>query len=295
MTWGLLALLCGAFPLFFWGGPDWVSPPLICAFWDLGHVAFFSVLLMFVQRFRAFDLPRQWLMISLICVVAGALIEFIQQFVGRDASAADVYRDLVGVWLGLFWGQRANRRIWIMRSLALLLTLPSAWQIMQAANAHWQAQRNFPLLAGFEDRAELLRLGGQGQFSADRHTQGQQSFKVTLDTVQYSGTGINKLLGDWRGYETLVMDIYIPDTEYLALVLRVSDFTHDRGDNDYYDRFNRQLVLVPGWNQVRIAVKDIEQAPRARAMNLAEISHLGLFAVALPSPRIFYWDNVRLE
>jgi hypothetical protein len=282
-------------PFFFLGGPDWVSLPLYRSLWDAGHVVFFALLARFLQSRCCLASPWRWLWLSLAVAVLGSAIEFAQQWAARDPSFMDVWRDLLGLWLGLFWGLAPSKRVYWMRALASVLALPTLALILQAGAAQLNALRNFPLLAGFETPLELLPMDGDLGLSEEFFTQGRQSIKVQLNGEQYSGVGINSLQRDWRGYEFLVMDIYLPGRDSLVLTLRIADLQHDRGTNAYEDRFNLRITLHQGWNSLRVALVDIRSAPKARAMNMAEISHLRLFAQQLPQQRYFYWDNLRLE
>jgi VanZ family protein len=295
IKWGLLAILLVAFPLFFLGGPEWSSSPLYRNTWDSGHFLFFAALLIFIQRFVKLERPLQWLQVSLVILIIGAGIEWIQLYVGRDFSYADMFHDLVGVWLGLFWGQRPRPIVWVLRILALVLTLPALWIIVDSARLQWDVKQEFPLLIGFERANELMRITGNVSLSDSYHTQGARALKVNLDTREYSPASINKLLGDWRGYQYLSMDIYNPDSEILSLVLRISDYQHDQGAQDFNDRFNHRFELHSGWNSLRISLDDIRTAPKGREMQLEQVTNVELFSMRLPQARVYYWDNVRLE
>lgn len=293
-------LLLVAAPLFFIGGPDWVSSSLVKHLWNFGHVVFFALLLVFIQWFKPLPHWRDWLLVTLVALVLGAGIEWIQGLVGRDASWRDLANNLCGVWLGLFWGQRANRAVWLGRCGSVLLILPASGLLLQAALAEVYLQRLWPQLNSFESSYELAQLRvnpRQVQVQAVREfaTHGQQSLRVRLGTADYSGLRLALGQGDWNGYEFLAFELYNPAQESLTLVLRVSDAVHDRGENRYDDRFNRALPLNPGWNHLRIAIDDIRRAPRTRPMALNQLTQLGIFAVKLPAAREVYLDNLRLE
>ena len=62
----------------------------------------------------------------------------------------------------------------------------------------------------------------------------------------------------------------------------------------YHDRFNKRFSLIPGWNTIRIATDDIQQAPKNRRMNMADIQSVRIFTTYLPQPETIYIDYVRL-
>ena len=207
----------------------------------------------------------------------------------------DVWRDLVGLWLGLFWCLAPRKGLFWLRAIASLLVLPTFGLILQAAAAQLNALSKFPLLAGFETALEQLPMNGDIRLSNTVVSQGRYSARVQLNGDKYSGVGISPLVRDWRGYKYLAMDIYVPDAETLTLHVRVSDVQHDRGANAYDDRFNLSIAVQAGWNHLRIPLADMRTAPTQREMNMAAISYVGLFAMQLHKARYFYWDNLYLE
>ncbi len=295
---GLFILI--AAPLFFVGGPDASSSILLKNSWNFGHIIFFAVLLLLIQLFRPFIGWRQWLWVTLVAVVMGITIEFIQHFVGRDFSLADVLHNVFGVWLGLFWGQKPTRLIWLLRFLCVLFIAPALWLVVDSAVAHLTLRNQFPQLNSFESRHEWRHLQKNNAqvkiHQTDRlYTQGTHAAQITLATQPYSGVSLVGNYGDWSGYSVLMMDLYNPASEPLALVVRISDYQHDHGDNKFDDRFNHRITLLQGWNSVRIDLNDVRTAPSGRVMHMNEIGDMTIFAAQLTEPRVFYWDNVKLQ
>lgn len=290
----LMALLLIA-PWFFVGGPVYTDAPLYHKLWDAGHILFFALaglaLALSLQRPTA----GQWLAVNLAALAVAIAIEVIQRSVGRDFYWADLLHDMAGFWLGALWRQPPARHIWLMRSAALLLTLPLLWSIVQSARLQWWVYHQFPVIADFESGIELLRTSGD--IARQTHTvrHGRQALAIRLHRTRYSGASIERLLGDWRGYHALAMDIFNPDPTPLILTLRVADRDHTLGSNDYHDRFNRQLTINPGWNAIALPLTEIANAPRDRQLNLQQITDLTLFSVDTPAPRTIIWDHIRLE
>jgi hypothetical protein len=127
------------------------------------------------------------------------------------------------------------------------------------------------------------------------YQQGLSALKIQFTMKKYSGVYLKVFHGDWSTYRSLAMEFYNPDTLPLLVTLRISDQRHDRSDNDYDDRFNRRLYLQPGWNPVRIPIREIQEMPIDRPMDMEQVRTLGVYTSYLTEPRVLYWDHVRLE
>ncbi|WP_347331700.1 hypothetical protein [Marinimicrobium locisalis] len=294
----LLLLVLAASPLFFIGGPDWLSPPVVRELWNQGHWLFFSCLFFWWQARWPLPHPRQWLLVTLVVLVMSAVIEGAQTLVGRQAGWNDVLCNVTGTWLGLFWGQHASRRVWMGRILAAGLVLWQVKVVLVVGLAQWQQQHQFPVLGNFESRLALPFWEGAVERVPAPVAEGQYSLAVKLGgdpNTRYSGVHLKQLVGNWRGYQALKLSLYNPDESPLALTLRINDTRHDRGEGAFKDRYNGRLLLQPGWNEFRIALRDVERAPEQRAMNMASVERLMLFASGLEHSRWIYLDNLRLE
>lgn len=287
-------------PFFFVGGPDASSSLLLKNIWNFGHIIFFAVLLLLIQSFKPLVHWQQWILTTLVAIAVGSVIEFAQYFVGRNANVNDVIHNIFGVWLGLFWGQKPSRLIWPLRFVSVALVAPAMWLVIDSGLAHLSLQSQFPQLSSFESRYELQQLQANNaqvkiQQTQLLHSHGAHAAKITFGTHPYSSISLIGTYGDWSGYAALSMDLYNPDIEPLELMVKISDYSHDRGANNFDDRFNRRIVLVQGWNQLRIDLEDVRTAPRDRVMQMDAIGNVTIFAVRLLEPRDFYWDNIRLQ
>lgn len=291
----LLVPLFVAVPLFFVGGPDWVSPPLYRSAWSLGHIPFFALLLVWVQSHYPLPRPTHWLWVTLVVTVLSLAIELIQSQVGRDANWQDGLRNLIGAWLGLFWFNSGRPLVWCGRVIATGLLL---WQLSAPGNEllnHIHRQQQFPVLSDFERTRDLKAWSGEVKRVTGPVAQGDYSLALHLGTEHYSGAGLNALPGDWRAYRALRFSLYNPGDDELLLTLRINDQAHDRGEGLYDDRFNHWLQLQPGWNHYRIDLEQVRLAPEDRRMDMERIQRLGIFATRLPEARIVYLDALRLE
>lgn len=287
----LLAIVALTAPLFFIGGPDYYAAPLYRSLWDAGHLAFFALSGWLAAA--AFALNRTgWFIASVSIIALSFTIEFMQQFVGRNFSWLDIYHNLVGFWLGALLPQAASLRIWLLRFLALALTAPLLWQVSLDARLHWLAHSQFPVIADFEEAPELRRIAGPASVQRDLHSHGQAALAIHFTSELYSGISINRLLGNWQGYNTLAMDIYNPAPAAIQLTLRIADRQHNQ---QYHDRFNQPLNLQPGWNAIALPIEKIRTAPKDRLMDLQTISEITLFNAAKTVPQDVVLDYLRLE
>lgn len=287
-------------PFFFVGGPDATSSLFLKNIWNFGHILFFALLLLLIQAFKPFVHWQQWLLVTIGAIVVGGVIEFAQHFVGRNSSLDDVVHNVFGVWLGLFWGQKSTRLISLLRFMSACLIAPALWLVIDSGSADLVMRKQFPQLNSFESRYELQQLRANNRQVKISHTQqfsahGKSAAHIMLTTDTYAGVSLTTSFGDWGSYAALSMDIYNPDSEPLVLVVKISDYAHDRGENNVNDRFNRRIMLMKGWNQVQIDLNDVRIAPEKRAMKMNEISSITIFAAQLAVKRSFYLDNIRLH
>ena len=290
----LMVALLLVVPFFFVSGPDWLATPVFRSVWNLGHVGFFAVLGVLLQRLTRERGLHLWLGSSLAVLLASVAIEYIQTHLGRDASWADVAHNLIGLWLGLVWAYPKRYALWL-RLLFTALVVPGLAGVAVAVAVEVKQAWQFPQLAGFESSLERRRVSGRVWRSGEQASQGDYSLAMHFYPKGYSTIDLEVYRGDWSAYQTLAMDIYIPGKEPLRLTLRVNDRQHNRNGNAYNDRFNQSLVLAPGWNLLRFALADIANAPQGRRMDLSQITNVTLFSKDLPEGRRAYWDNVRLE
>lgn len=291
----LAMVLLVALPFFFLGGPDWLSTPLFRAVWNLGHIAFFGVLLILIQLRWPLPHAWQWLCVAVCVLFIGGAVEVAQAFIGREGSWNDIFRNLLGAGLGLFWGQQANARIWFARTIMSAALLLPAWSVSQVAYLQYDSVKRFPMLAGFESERELQRWGGRVARVQRHASAGEYALKIHFSTRQFSGVKFGWYLGDWTPFKQLEFDVYNPDDEPLALTLRINDIEHDKQGSHYDDRFNSRLLVQPGWNNIVVPLAQVKAAPAAREMRLDQINELGFFTQQLPQERTLYLDNLRLE
>ncbi len=288
-------------PFFFWGGPSYHSPRSYMAFWNLGHVFFFILLTFSIANKANDEITWGWVFkICLLAIIAGTMIELIQTDIdGRTASGSDVIRDLTGAILASIWLKwRSSPKI-IKTGLLILTGIILLWNLLPLTNAlldEWHAQRDFPLLGGFENKLELSRWPDNDRISIshDRVRQGKSAMRVSLTTAVYSGVHLKYFPHDWHNYTNLHLSIFNKSTTVLPITIRVHDNIHTMGRQLYTDRFNRSYRLKHGWNDIDISLTDIKNAPKGRQMNMKNIRGMGIFVMRQKKNKIIYLDDIKL-
>lgn len=307
---GLLALLAVfllATYFLFAGGPDHRSIRSLKALWDLGHVAYFALLVFLladIDWIKRQALLWQWLGLLMFSLAFGTLIEVLQYDTERTPDMADIARDLTGSLLVLAFYPpflRQVKQLWrtVTRLMVSLLLIFQLQPLMIALTDEAIARYQFPLLSDFSTPFELERWDGAAGMeiiNLDATPAGHR-LKISLGTEQYSGVGMKYPVADWRGYKTVNLSIFQPDDEPLSITIRIHDAAHEAGADPYRynDRFNRRYALVKGWNEIQIALAEVASALSARRMDLSRIMDISLFSVALAKPRVIYLDKIYLS
>lgn len=274
--------------------------------WNLGHIVCFLVagytLYAFVPRFATLRLRVQFLGMVLFAALLGALIEFIQGFVGRDVSAQDVVLDVGGGVLAVvvFSPQvRALQRLpKIMLGVAMLAFLTwSTKDLMISLWDEYQAYRQFPLLADFEDRFELGRWSSTTKMAiTDEHAwQGRHSLKVRLTPRRYAGVELEHFPHDWSGFTELRLHVLNPAASGLVLTISIYDKQHVQNRYVFVDRYTEQFRLRSGWNTLRLPLNRVKRAPRKRTMAISQVKGVRLFVAQPGAIQNIYIDTLRLE
>jgi hypothetical protein len=236
-------------------------------------------------------------------VFFGVLVEYAQMFSGgRSPDVMDVLRNQLGCLLafaccirqGRSPGERGVR--WLFDGLTLLLMMVAAWPLTRALIDEQLAVRQFPILSDFETPFEQYRWMNVRQMRAEsglvRH--GKKAMRIQLSTARYSGIALFHFPGDWRGYRMVRCSVFNPLANDLSLNVRIHDTPHKRHGSEFSDRFNTQVALHPGWNDLAIDLDRVRTAPAGRTMDMGRIEGFGLFVVQQAQPIEIILDHVVL-
>jgi VanZ family protein len=236
-------------------------------------------------------------------VLLGSLIEVLQSFTQRDSSISDVYRDSYGIIASLCliqvahlkdsYQQKLKAVIYMIACVAFLLAgfMPLvilSWHYIERQNA-------FPVIVDLNanwsssfiefNSAEIVAAQGE-------HNKFYGMSLVQFNQGQYPGISVIEPEPDWSNYHTLHLKMSSNYDHDIDLVLRVHDREHNQ---DITDRFNKRLVVKPGLNDFEIDLKQIENGPINRQLDLKSIDGLILFSVEQKNALQIGLGNIYLE
>lgn len=307
VKWFVALLLFGVllFLLFFAETSSFSSRSFRMA-WNLGHIPLFIAFGYFVLRhFPVLKNKSLWqqfaAMIFLSCLVGGS-IELLQDIVGRQASLQDVMLDVTGgiIAVLLFSGHIRQSTSWlkvISTLLSVLLVLFAARSFVVSFWDEYKAREEFPLLADFENEREIQRWSSieKMEITDELARYGLKSLKLGLTRRLYSGLELNYFPPDWSGFNFISMHVYNPESTVVSLTVSIFDDKHHANKYAYSDRYTNRFQLFHGWNEVKVSLSEVKQAPRTRLMNMHSVRGLRLFVVRPQKIQHLYIDAIRLE
>lgn len=268
---------------------------------DLGHVALFFYLTWLALGIGSWPHRLGFVvslaLVNLVILAVGAGIEEIQAHQGRQRSIADILNNGIGASLAtlLHPAVRQPPR-WIRRCLAvalLVLLLAASLPLLRNATDWYFSRLQFPVLADLETPFQGTRWSG-GVVVERPDERNNHALQVRFEPGDYATIALMHVHGDWRDYGCLGFRIFNPALESVRLTIRINDRAHDLTGQRYADRFNRALLVRPGWNAYAIDLVEIETAPKSRQMNLGEIERVLFFISALTEPVTLYFDDLIL-
>ena len=231
-----------------------------------------------------------WLHYAVALVFTGLLgfgTEILQLWLPRDANLEDLRADMLGTWLGLAAVAVFDSRLRTLGRIGIPLSglIPFfvlAVPLVTCIQAYARRGAAFPVLADYRESFDDYFLQAQGTSRAHdlmpetwAGYSGEQAMRISFGAVAWPGLHFAEPAPDWRGYETLAIDVTNPNPAALPLNIRIDDRAHN---NQYSDRFNRVVELAPRERSVvRLPITDISRAPRSRNLEIHEISGIILF------------------
>jgi hypothetical protein len=271
---------------------------------DAAHVPLFAALaILAFSVLSSLRWPLRAGVAFTVVTLIAVLTEVSQIGTARDADPEDVMRGVVGgaaaLVLLLVWRGHLRRGRGVLLAGALLAV--GLYQVAFTAHAYRGRDRAFPRLCDFETQWERRFVYGQDASLALRPRPESWSGPSSDDTAghvtfstgaEYPALVFEEPFPDWTGYETLQFEVYSEHDTPVTLVTRVHDTHHD---HVYGDRLNRNITIVPGANHITISLREIEDAPQSRPMDLARIRNLSVFADNPRAPFSLWFDAFRLE
>lgn len=285
---------------------------------ETGHVPLFGVaglLLLRIVRARrgsAVATVADVLIALLATAILSLAAEAFQVFQpGRDANVGDAGKNLLGaacflaiaaaVQPGLWQrlgtdGPTAARMVLVAAVLTLALALaPLAgvgWHYYQRAGAvpmlaDFTASWQRPFMSLGRSELEIVRAP-----DGWREMEGREVSRLTFLDAPWPGVTVREPWPDWSGYRALRFQVWSELEQPVEIVLRVDDTHRER---DHADRFNGSFIVMPGRNDFAVPLETIADGPRARRLDLADISQFILFSRRPGEPFALYFGPVWLE
>ncbi len=313
----LLILLFAALLVFLY----FYRPPEDNILWrsisNTGHVPFFGLLSLIFLSLSSMLLRKKSRLHHYLLAFAGASLiglfsEAIQILGPRDADLGDFLRDLAGILLFLgFYAtfDRGLKYFWesmssgaykiILRIVTLLIFLslispPVIWSL-----AYLERNDKFPVICDFEsywDRMFIRTQQAEMEIMQVPDTMDgmgdDMAARITFKPGEYPGLEIIEPYPDWRGYGYFQFEVFSELDSLVNLALVIKDTHHN---NEYYDRFNRRLVIKPGLNKIKIPLDEVKNAPRNRQTDMKNIASVLIFMYNISREYVLYLDDLELE
>jgi hypothetical protein len=269
---------------------------------NLGHIALFALFsrLFFSENslLKSHSLTSRLVLCLLFASFVGAAIELLQYGLQRDMDVGDIGRDIIGALAGFFFAPLTMDKT-VKVIARTVVTGAIVYQLIPLTNAlidESRARNSLPILSDFETESEINRWRGKTMavVSDEQVYSGVKSLRVETDTGKYSGISLVHFPSDWAGYQSLTMAVFTEDND-LSITVRVHDWEHRQGLQQHSDRFNRNFKLHRGWNTIAISLREMEQAPTTRKLNLSDVHGLGIFVTRQKRHRLIYIDRVALQ
>lgn len=278
---------------------DAYGSPLINELLDGGHVGVFFILgwalFPLLQRSR---MRNSLILLGLTLVVSFA-IELIQDQVGRAFQYEDIVRNFLGMGLSLslrlllvaksLRAKVSSASLLLVVMLLCFLELAPLLRLL-AGQAYFVAQR--PVLASFDYAFE------RQNWSATRSllTQKDGSLWITSNPgSRYSGAMFRDFPKDWSGYTQLNIELENPEAAGYEITVKITDFTHDKGQHSYQQRFNYRIELTPGADNIEIPMSLIKSGPVDRELDLSHINRIEIFFSDAGESRSFVIHHLELK
>ena len=281
--------------------------------WNTGHLFFFAFLTwIFITHTPL--IQRSWLRILVVSLLfsllLGGLIEVLQFIVGRYMEWQDLFTDMLGALLGFLTVQflapedrrPLNRPVIVLLSIVVLLA--AFYPVISIVRDNLKIEADFPVIANFESEDVLARWDNEyvGKFEINHqlYVEGESSAYIEFELSDeyeeyYPGVALEVIYPDWSAYQYLNISIHNDQKRNLDVEVKVYDRLHRQTGYEYSDRFNREVSLMPGWNNLKINLQDILNAPQGRRMNLGDIAGFSIFMQNPETVTSIHLDNIHLS
>jgi len=240
-----------------------------------------------------------YLVVLLTCLLLGIAIEVLQGLLQREASVDDLYRNFFGIISGLglvsLTRQKLFRHKILMGIFCLGFLLPGSYPLFQISWHTIQRANAFPVILDFNAgwSASFVRFNRtEVALSSVKTGDKDQLFRIRFEAGSFPGVSVIETVPDWSSYRRLRFKVASAYSENMDLFVRIHDNKHDQ---NYRDRFNQQLNIHPGLNEIVIPLAQIEKGPRKRDLDLTNITGLIIFMSKVEKPQLLEISNIYLD
>jgi hypothetical protein len=238
-------------------------------------------------------------------VFLGGLTELVQWRTGRDPSWIDFGTDVLGVatfllLYSLFDSRLRRKGLREWGTLGALMGLAfMASPMIRTAHAYYERSRAFPQIIDIHrGLSSYFIIARQAKTRIEPlptrwSNTNESALRVEFLQGKWQGVAHNEPPEDWRGYESLVVDVVNPTSVPLKIMVRIDDQAHDWRDAD---RYNGRFEIAPETRErLRIKLSDIQQAPKDREFDLARVARILVFRQNDSEAPVMYLVRIGLE
>lgn len=252
---------------------------------------------------------KNYLKSILLGILLSVATELLQMFTNRQFQFRDIQLNIIGIffihgivycWTSFAFQQRFDKMKWPARvssvGAALFILLMLFGNVAKSFHHQIQTERQFPLLASFEEAWELNRWEKQKftdiEISEEHVSHGQHSLQVETRVWKYPGVILEYPPQDWSGFHAMKCTFFNPDTTAFKLHVR---FDERRIGAKPQNRIYRISTILPGQNELSFNLQTLKIKATNKPFDLKNVSRVVFFLHKPEKNHVFYFDNLRLE
>ena len=273
--------------------------PWLMALNNAGHLAVFGLLAIAILHLVKLARPalrsrpiQAYGIALLISIALGAASELVQYFSPRDASLADLLRDVLGAasFLALYAAVRdrdlreARKTQPSLKPALLAITgllwLAGGWTLLMWTAAYAKRQLQLPVLCDFDSRLSTRFLETNGtrlEFGATSDETGMEAHgtRLVFESPDWPGVALQDVYRNWTGHDSLILELTVEGDLPLVVALTAFDREYDETPEG---RFRTGSRLDPGRQRIGVFLGDVLRGPRARPMDLEHMEGFRIFS-----------------
>lgn len=261
-------------------------------------------LLLLRSRFSA---PTAYKATLLFTILLAIFSEAVQLIGPRDADLVDLFRDALGMVIGLAIAvsfDQTARSVLTKRQFRLLLitgvtaALMSIAPIINERYVGYRREAAMPILISFDHSWETSFFGAYG--GANIRTISAPTewpiakgsvLKISFASTRYSGIQIDPH-PDWSGYDSFSFWVASIDGQEHEIGFRIHDQKHNSNEED---RFNRRLLVGPTPTRFKVTMTEIAEEIEGREFDFSRIAAVMLFKANASGDETIIVDQFRLH